>query len=77
MLVGVLRGHMAQRYAGSHQDFCCSCGNIEECITGLPFLGRSTQFLAKPIYDKLGSLANVSLNDLALFLDRTGWLRKK
>ncbi|KAL7726428.1 hypothetical protein ACLKA6_004568 [Drosophila palustris] len=85
LLTGVLTGHchigrMAQRYGGPYQDFCRSCGDEEEMesvqhlLCDCPALQRRrNRFLGKPFFVDLGSLANVRLEDLAHFLDSTGW----
>ncbi|KAL7725810.1 hypothetical protein ACLKA6_017640 [Drosophila palustris] len=85
LLTGVLTGHchigrMAQRYGGPCQDFCRSCGDVEEMesvqhlLCDCPALQRRrNRFLGKPFFVDLGSLANVRLEDLAHFLDSTGW----
>ncbi|KAL7726004.1 hypothetical protein ACLKA6_005752 [Drosophila palustris] len=85
LLTGVLTGHchigrMAQRYGGPYQDFCRSCGDEEEMesvqhlLCDCPALQRRRKrFLGKPFFVDLGSLANVRLEDLAHFLDSTGW----
>ncbi|KAM8718746.1 hypothetical protein ACLKA7_001459 [Drosophila subpalustris] len=85
LLTGVLTGHchigrMAQRYGGPYQDFCRSCGDEEEMesvqhlLCDCPALQRRrTRLLEKPFFDVSGSLANVRLEDLAHFLDSTGW----
>ncbi|KAL7725308.1 hypothetical protein ACLKA6_012639 [Drosophila palustris] len=71
---------MAQRYGGPYQDFCRSCGDEEEMesvqhlLCDCPALQRRrNRFLGKPFFVDLGSLANVRLEDLAHFLDSTGW----
>ncbi|KAL7725515.1 hypothetical protein ACLKA6_010085 [Drosophila palustris] len=68
------------RYGGPYQDFCRSCGDEEEMesvqhlLCDCPALQRRrNRFLGKPFFVDLGSLANVRLEDLAHFLDSTGW----
>jgi len=71
MLAGVLIEHcyisrMAQRYGGPYQDFCRSCGNVEEkrtvqhVLCNCPALAiRRSCFLGKPFFEELGGLSCV------------------